>query len=309
MLSIPPATITSPDPATIRSCASIVAFIADPHILLTVVHPTESGTPALIEACRAGAWPCPAGNTQPMMTSSTSGGATRPRSSAALIATAPRSLAETTAKSPSRPPIGVRAAPTMTIGSLSMEISGMFARAARSRPSLGLVEKLAADQHAANLGRSRADLVELRVAPQPPGRVVVDVAVAAEALDRLPCHPSRALAREEDRAGRVLARRLAAVAGPRDRVHVGASRVERRVHVGELALHQLERADRLIELDTLVHVREHDIETRDHDSERAAGEHCTLVVEAAHQHVDAAALLAQHVLHRYLAVGEDELAG
>ena len=37
-----------------RSCASIAAFIADPHILLTVVQPTASGTPALSEACRAG---------------------------------------------------------------------------------------------------------------------------------------------------------------------------------------------------------------------------------------------------------------
>ena len=31
-----------------RSCASIAAFIAEPHILLTVVQPTASGTPALM---------------------------------------------------------------------------------------------------------------------------------------------------------------------------------------------------------------------------------------------------------------------
>ena len=70
MLSMPPATTISAEPATITSCASIAAFIAEPHILLTVVQPAESGTPALSEACRAGAWPWPAGSTLPMITSS-----------------------------------------------------------------------------------------------------------------------------------------------------------------------------------------------------------------------------------------------
>ncbi len=93
MLSMPPATTISAEPATMRSCANIAAFIADPHILLTVVQPAASGTPALSEACRAGAWPCPAGRTLPMITSCTSSGATPERSIAALIATAPRSLA------------------------------------------------------------------------------------------------------------------------------------------------------------------------------------------------------------------------
>ena len=36
--------------AAIRSCASIAAFIADPHILLIVVHPVDIGIPALIDA-------------------------------------------------------------------------------------------------------------------------------------------------------------------------------------------------------------------------------------------------------------------
>ena len=66
MLSMPPATITSADPATSASCAKIAASIPDPHILLTVVASTETGSPALIAACRAGAWPSPAGSTQPM---------------------------------------------------------------------------------------------------------------------------------------------------------------------------------------------------------------------------------------------------
>ncbi len=100
MLSMPPATMISAEPATIPSCASIAAFIAEPHILLTVVQPAESGTPALSDACRAGAWPWPAGSTLPMITSCTSSGLRPARATAALIATAPRSLAASDAKSP-----------------------------------------------------------------------------------------------------------------------------------------------------------------------------------------------------------------
>src|SRR5207253_8450353 len=74
-----------------------------------------------------------------------------------------------------------------------------------------LGKQLPPDQPAADLGSARADLVELRVAPQAPRRVVVDVAVAAETLDRLARHPGRFLGGVKDRAGRVLARGLAAI--------------------------------------------------------------------------------------------------
>src|SRR4051794_26068138 len=99
------------------------------------------------------------------------------RSTAALIATAPRSLAASEAKSPCRPPMGVRAAPTITTGSLSI--------------SLGLVEQFAADQHPPDLARAGADFVQLRIAPQPAGGEFVDVPIAAERLDRLAGHPGR----------------------------------------------------------------------------------------------------------------------
>ena len=52
-----------------------------------------------------------------------------------------------------------------------------------------------------------------------------------------------------------------------------------------------------------------DVHAGRHDAERAAGEHRALVVEAAHQHVDALAFLAEHVLGRHFAVAEHELAG
>src|SRR5664279_5681918 len=93
MLSMPPTTITSDVPATSASCARIAASIAEPHILFTVVHPVDIGRPAFNAACRAGAWPCPAASTQPKIALSTSAGAMPARSTAALMATAPRSLA------------------------------------------------------------------------------------------------------------------------------------------------------------------------------------------------------------------------
>jgi hypothetical protein len=66
MLSMPPATMISADPAAKASWARIAACIPEPHILLTVVAFTASGSPAPIPAWRAGAWPRPAGKTQPM---------------------------------------------------------------------------------------------------------------------------------------------------------------------------------------------------------------------------------------------------
>src|SRR5579883_1850124 len=65
--------------------------------------------------------------------------------------------------------------------------------AARRGRSPFAVEQLAADQHAADLVGAGADLVELGIAQDAAGREFVDVAVAAEALDRLERHRDRAL--------------------------------------------------------------------------------------------------------------------
>ncbi len=100
MLSMPPATMISALPAMIASCPSIVAFIAEPHIFDSVVQLVDNGRPAFSEAWRAGACPCPAIRQLPKISSSTSAGAMPARSTAALIATAPRSLAASEAKSP-----------------------------------------------------------------------------------------------------------------------------------------------------------------------------------------------------------------
>src|SRR5215469_1572146 len=56
---------------------------------------------------------------------------------------------------------------------------------ARRLTSGGLVEEFATDQHAADFAGAGADLVELGVAQQATGRVIVDIAVAAEDLHRV----------------------------------------------------------------------------------------------------------------------------
>ncbi|MCY1283957.1 hypothetical protein D9M70_328480 [compost metagenome] len=118
MLSMPPATTTSALPASSRSWPSIAAFIPEPHILFTVEHTTPCDSPAPSAAWRAGACPWPACSTQPMIASSTVSAGSPARSTAARIAMAPSSAAERPESSPRKPPIGVRAAPTMTTGSV-----------------------------------------------------------------------------------------------------------------------------------------------------------------------------------------------
>ena len=102
---------------------------------------------------------------------------------------------------------------------------------------------------------------------------------------------------------------LAAVAGLRHRINVGLARVHRGVHVGQLALHELELADRLAELLALVHVRHHHVHAGLHDAKRSGREHRALVIQPAHQHVHAAPDLAEHVLLRHLAILEHQFAG
>src|SRR3984885_3318942 len=122
MLSMPPDTTISADPARMMSWASIVAFIPEPQTLLIVVAPVASGNPAPRAACRAGAWPCPAGSTQPMKPSSIRSGESPARSSEAAITWEPSWWAENGESSPMKRPSGVRTAETMTTGSEGVAI-------------------------------------------------------------------------------------------------------------------------------------------------------------------------------------------
>ena len=148
------------------------------------------------------------------------------------------------------------------------------------QPRLFTFEQFAPDQHAPDLAGAGADLIELGIAQQPAGRIVVGIAVAAEQLDRVERHAGRVLRRVEDRAGGILARGLAAVAGSRHRIDVGPAGIHRDIHVGDLALHQLELADRLAELLALVDIGQHHIQAGLHDAERARRQHHAFVVEA-----------------------------
>ena len=83
--------------------------------LLMVSEETSFGIPALIWAWRDGIWPCPACSTWPMTTCWTCSGATPARSSAALMAIPPRSVAFREASPPPSLPTGVRALPRITV--------------------------------------------------------------------------------------------------------------------------------------------------------------------------------------------------
>ncbi len=100
MDSKPPAAMTSAEPARIWSAASITARMAEPHILLTVVVGVPTPNPAPSAACLAGAWPRPADNTQPMITSSMSPAATAESAMAASSAAEPSCGPVTVANAP-----------------------------------------------------------------------------------------------------------------------------------------------------------------------------------------------------------------
>src|SRR5579859_6467609 len=117
MDSMPPAITISAEPAMMRSWASIVAFMPEPQTLFTVVQGTDLGSLAPREAWRAGAWPRPAGSTQPMMTSLTCGPCTPVSARAASMAALPSSVALTWENWPWKEPMAVRRAATMTTGS------------------------------------------------------------------------------------------------------------------------------------------------------------------------------------------------
>ena len=94
-----------------------MARMPEPHIFDSVTAPTDCGSPAPSTAWRAGAWPCPAIRQLPISASLTASPVMPARSTAALMAMAPSWCAASELKSPSKPPIGVRAAETMTMGS------------------------------------------------------------------------------------------------------------------------------------------------------------------------------------------------
>ena len=105
-----------------------------------------------------------------------------------------------------------------------------------------------------------------------------------------------------------MARGFARVARARHGVHIGPRRTQRHHHVGDLALHQLERADGFAELLALAHIGQHYVKARLHDAERPRRQHGAFVVEPAHQHGDAAIEPAHDVFFRNFAILEHQFA-
>src|SRR5579859_6878431 len=123
MLSMPPATTTSPRPSIMLCAAIFTACKLEAQKRLTVVPPTVSGRPASATTRRARFIPCsPSGKAQPRITSSISARSScGTRSTAALTASAARSSARTSLSAPLLArPIGVRTALTMTASDMSL---------------------------------------------------------------------------------------------------------------------------------------------------------------------------------------------
>src|SRR3974390_1920881 len=185
---------------------------------------------------------------------------------------------------------------------------GQDARALVKHQELrGLFEQLTADQPAADFARAGADFVELGIAQEAPRRIIVDVAIAAQALDRLERHPHALFGRIENGTGGIFACRLPAIAGSRHGIHVGPRRRQRDIHVGKLALHQLEGPDRLAELLAVVKIGDEDVQAALHDADGARRKNGALVIEPAHQDAHALAFAAEHILRGHFAILKEEL--
>ena len=102
---------------------------------------------------------------------------------------------------------------------------------------------------------------------------------------------------------------IAHIACAANGIYIGASGLPGRIHVGNLALHQLEFADRLAELLAFVQEGDDDIHAAGHDAERAAAKHGAFVIEAGHQHFRAVADATQHIFFRHFAVVEEQGEG
>ena len=115
MLSMPAATMTSASPHVMAWVAMWVAFMLEPHSLLTVTAGTSSGSPAACTARRPGLWPWPACSTLPTMTSSISAGSSPARLTASAMAMPPSFTAGISDRAPRKRATGVRQALKMTV--------------------------------------------------------------------------------------------------------------------------------------------------------------------------------------------------
>ena len=112
--SVPPATITSTNPAFTPSTACTTAVRPEPHTRFTVSPGTVWDSPACSAACRATFIPCPACSTQPRITSPTSSPVMPARAMASRTTIAPSCGADRSFNAPPNDPMGVRHADNRT---------------------------------------------------------------------------------------------------------------------------------------------------------------------------------------------------
>ena len=152
---MPPPTPTSTSPARIAWSSRTVARRPEAQTLLMVSEETSFGMPAWIWAWREGIWPWPAWRTWPMITCWTCSGSTCARSRAAVIAVPPSSVASTPLRAPPILPIGVRAAPRMTV--LGMPRILWWGDHATSSPTTQAPAATSADTDRRGAARGRGD--------------------------------------------------------------------------------------------------------------------------------------------------------
>ena len=138
---MPPAIIVVALPAMMLSCASITVFIPEPQTLLTVVHVVDFNKSAPSTACRAGAWPSAAGNTQPINASVMSSAFKPDCATAARMATEANCGDVNPTNCPFMEPMGVRLAATITTES---DMLFFLLQLSPRRPEWGLHRKAGA---------------------------------------------------------------------------------------------------------------------------------------------------------------------
>src|SRR4051812_48340985 len=161
-------------------------------------------------------------------------------------------------------------------------------------------EQRPGDDEALDLPRALVDLSDLGVAVVALGRKLLRVAVAAEHLDRLAGPVPRDPAREQLRLRPLDRVRPARLLQPRRPPDQGAGRLDLGLHVRELLLDRLERADRTAERLALPGVRRRDVERGLRDPDRLRRDADAPGVERAQRDPHPGARLAEPLAGRVL---------
>ena len=133
------------------------------------------------------------------------------------------------------------------------------------------VKQFAPDQHAADFTCARANFVQLGVAPQATGGVLVNIAIATQYLYAFAGHPGGFFGAIQNNGGAILAH-FAGMPGAKFvqvlayRVAKCAAGLQRGVEIGDFALDELEFANGLPKLLAVVNIGHDDVHHGLHDA-------------------------------------------